>query len=212
MDIGSDSNVTKSEGGVKRVQKMPQSASAAELAPALMIELMTAVATKRDRNAFMKLFDYYAPRVKSFLMSLRASDSIAEDLTQEVLYTVWSKAELFQSQRGSVNAWVFTIARNRYVDQIRRSRKPAIDPEEYALMSEAPAEADELIERQQNVEKLRAGLSELPPEQEEVVRMCFLEGKTQREISDELGIPLGTVKSRSRLAFSRLRSILGEVM
>jgi len=169
------------------------------------------VAKKRDRNAFAELFDFYAPRLKSYLAGLRASPTLAEELSQEILLTVWTKAEQFERHKGSVNAWVFTIARNRYIDEIRKSSKPAIDPYDFELTLPEVKNSDDAYEQQELSVRLEQGLADLPAEQALVVRMCFLEGKSHSEISQILNIPLGTVKSRSRLAFARLRSALEDL-
>lgn len=169
------------------------------------------IATRRDKAAFATVFAFYAPKIKSYLMGLRATSHLAEELCQEILLTVWRKAEQFEIYKGSPNAWIYAIARNRYIDEIRKTSKPPIDPYEFELTLPEAVATDRPLEAKEVSERLHEGLAALPEEQAEVVRMCFLEGKSHAVIARELDIPLGTVKSRSRLAFARLRSVLEDL-
>ena len=176
-----------------------------------MTSYIERIAQNRDKSAFAALFDFYAPKIKSYLLGLRASSHLAEELCQEILLTVWTKAGQFEVYKGSPNAWIYTIARNRYIDEIRKSSKPAIDPYEFELTLPEAVATDRPLEAKEVSERLHQGLDTLPEEQALVVRMCFLEGKSHAVIAKELNIPLGTVKSRSRLAFARLRSVLEDL-
>jgi RNA polymerase sigma-70 factor, ECF subfamily len=171
-------------------------------------DLMEAVARVQDRAAFAELFAYYAPRVKSYLMRQGADDGQAEEITQEVMVTVWRKAGLYDRQHASVSTWLFRIARNRRIDAIRRTRKPELDPNDPMLLPSQPAHADTGMDSADRERMVRAAMADLPEEQKELLRVAFYEGLTHREIAERMKTPLGTVKSRLRLAFAKLRGRL----
>ena len=172
---------------------------------------IAAIAGHGDRTAFASLFGHYAPRVKAYLMRLRVDDKLAEDIAQEVMLTVWHKAAQYDPAKASVGTWIFTIARNRFIDRVRREKRPGFDPEDPMLMPEDPRRADDELMSRQTGERVQVALKDLPPEQAEVVTLSFMEGKAHSEIAEQLGIPLGTVKSRMRLAFGRLRTALEDL-
>ena len=171
---------------------------------------IVAVAATRDREAFAALFAYFAPRVKSYLMRLGAKPSLAEDLAQETLLTVWRKAGHFDPAKAQAATWIFTIARNLRISEMRRERRPGLDPEDPALSPAPPASAEETLAAAERESRIREALATLPDEQAEVVRLSFFEEKPHQQIERDLGIPLGTVKSRLRLAMARIRRALGE--
>jgi RNA polymerase sigma-70 factor (ECF subfamily) len=173
-------------------------------------ELLVSVARERDRQAFEALFVYFGPRIKGYLFRIGARGALAEDLVQEAMLTVWRKAALFDPAKASAGTWIFTIARNLRVDAIRRERRPDFDPEDPAFVPEAEPAADEALTRRDDDERLRAAIVLLPPEQAEVVRLSFFADKPHSEIAKELGLPLGTVKSRLRLAMARIRAAMGD--
>lgn len=184
-------------------------------APALdrttLDDLVVAVAA-RDRNAFAALFNFYAPRVKAYLMRLNAPDSLAEELTQEVMLTVWRKADTFDSGKASASTWIFRIARNRRIDAARRAAKPELDAEDPSLRPPEAESPDEAAHAGHREVQVRAALAGLPDEQVALLRMAFFEGLSHRDIADRIGTPLGTVKSRLRLAFDKLRRVLDREM
>lgn len=179
--------------------------------PEEMAALIVAIARNADRTAFARLFGYYAPRLKSYLRRMRVEERMAEDLAQEVMLTVWRKAALFDPGKASAGTWIFTIARNRFIDTVRRERRPDFDPSDPMLQPEEARPADEEMAGAQIGERVREALRDLPPDQAEVVELSFLEGLPHSAISERLGIPLGTVKSRLRLAFARLRTALEDL-
>ncbi len=164
---------------------------------------MLAVRDQRDRVAFGKLFDYYAPRVKGIIMRKGTSDAQAEDIVQDVLLTVWHKAAQFDPHRAQVSAWVFQIARNRQIDVIRKERRPV--PEALKVEEDLEPDASQIVALEQETEKLRAALQALNPEQRDMVEKAYLGEMTHSDISEQTGLPLGTIKSRIRLGMERLR-------
>lgn len=166
------------------------------------------VAADRDKAAFAELFDYFAPRVKAYLRRLNLDEGAAEDLTQEVMMVLWHKAHLFDPAKSSLGTWLFRIARNRRIDVIRRDKSDLLDPDEPMLRPSAEEPADQQMDAEQRDERVRLAMASLPEEQIELVRMAFFIGLSHSQISEQTGLPLGTVKSRIRLAFGRLRNVL----
>ncbi|MDG1479354.1 MAG: sigma-70 family RNA polymerase sigma factor [Myxococcota bacterium] len=167
-----------------------------------------AVALRQDRHAFISLFEHFAPRLKGFLISGGAELEQVDEIVQEVMLVVWRRAGSYRSDRAAVSTWIFTIARNRRIDRIRRTRRPALDPADTILQpTQAPA-PDDASAQQRRAEQLRSALESLPVEQATVIRRAWLEGIPQAQVAAELGLPIGTVKSRLRLAMSRLRAVL----
>ena len=174
-------------------------------------QLLLRIAERQDRVALAALFNLFGPRIKSMMLKLGASDALAEDLVQETFLSVWRKAALFSSQRGAASTWIFTIARNLRIDQIRRqSNKPYEDLSSMDLASDAPT-GSYLVEQHQVIDRVTAALGHLSPEQQEVVRLSFIHDMPHAEIAAKVGIPLGTVKSRLRLAYERLRPMLEDL-
>lgn len=171
-------------------------------------ELLVAVGRRQDRAAFAALFGHFAPRVKSYLRRLGCEAGAADELVQEVMLLVWRRAETYDPAAASAATWVFTIARNKRIDVLRREQRPEIDPNDPLLVPEPTESAHQRVESRQETGRLRAALKELPPDQADMLRMAYFEDKPHSVISAEQGIPLGTVKSRLRLAMDRLRKVL----
>lgn len=170
---------------------------------------VVAIARSQDKARFAELFLFFAPRLKAFFIRLAVPPGAAEDLAQEVMLTVWRKAGYFDPARASAATWIFTIARNLRIDLKRREQKPALTEDDLDYVDEPdPGEQTLTLEREQRV---RAALAELPGEQADVIRLSFFEDRPHAEIANALDIPLGTVKSRIRLAMNRLRSLVGEL-
>ncbi len=167
--------------------------------------LVAAVAGRRDREAFARLFDHFAPRLNAYLLRLGTEASTAEELTQEVMVTLWRKADQFDPAKSSVATWLYRIARNRRIDAARRDRVDYLDPLEPAFEIADDPQTDRALDLQQREEVLRTAMESLPAEQLELVRLAFFDGLSHSEIAEKLSLPLGTVKSRIRLAFTRLR-------
>lgn len=174
--------------------------------------LIAQIAASQDRAAFAELFQHYAPRVKAMMMRRGASADRAEDMAQETLLRLWNKAGQFDPGRASASAWVYSIARNVSIDIGRRDGRAAAWREEQGPADDVDYNEPEsylLIAEREN--SVRSNLSRLPAEQMRVVRLSFFDGLAHAEIAELLGIPLGTVKSRIRLALSRMRDGLGEL-
>jgi len=172
--------------------------------------LLRRIAEARDRAAFQELFEYFAPRVKAYAMKLGAPAQAAEDLAQEAMLIVWRKAALFYPARAAASTWIFTIARNLRIDLLRRERLARLDGGDPSLAPESEPDAGEGFEARQNGDALRHALAMLPAEQSQIVQLSFFSDKPHSQIAAELNIPLGTVKSRLRLAMVRLRASLGD--
>ena len=170
--------------------------------------LIENIAENKDRDAFAELFAHYAPRVKGYLMRLGASDGQAEEVTQEAMLSVWNKAHLYDRKKAAASTWIFTIARNRRIDILRRQKYPELDANDPALVGEPPAQPDEELIESREGEEVRAALETLPDEQRELVRLAFYNGWSHAKLAAQTNLPLGTVKSRLRLAFNRLRDAL----
>jgi RNA polymerase sigma-70 factor (ECF subfamily) len=160
----------------------------------------------RDEAAFAELFAHFAPRVKAFLIRSGADDGLAEECAQEVMATLWQKAHLFDPARASVSTWVFTIARNRRIDALRRQRRP--EPEDLPWGPEAEPQQDDVLALQQDSERLAEALRSLPEKQRVLIERAYFGELSHSEIAEETGLPLGTIKSRIRLALDRLRHAL----
>jgi RNA polymerase sigma factor (sigma-70 family) len=176
----------------------------------LMSDLLVAVATSRDKEAFSQLFSHYAPRLKSYLMKQGTSNNQAEELSQEAMLSVWRKADRFDRGKASAGTWIFTVARNLRIDAIRKETRPSFDPNDPFFVHDDSVAPDGVLEVKENSKKIRSVLSQLSNEQEEVVRLSFFEDKAHPVIASELNIPLGTVKSRIRLAIQKVRELMGE--
>ncbi|WP_437436578.1 sigma-70 family RNA polymerase sigma factor [Ruegeria arenilitoris] len=157
----------------------------------------------QDQAAFAELFQHFAPRVKAFLIRSGSDATTAEECAQEVMATLWHKAHLFDPSRATVATWVFTIARNKRIDVIRKQRRP--EPEELDWGPEAEPEQDDVIALQQETAQLRTAILALPEAQRELIEKAYFGDLSHREIASQTGLPLGTIKSRIRLALDRLR-------
>jgi RNA polymerase sigma factor (sigma-70 family) len=177
----------------------------------MLADLLDAVARRQDRAAFARLFEHFAPRLKAYVRRLGAPEQKAEDIVQEVMITVWRRAGLYDARHASVGTWIFTIARNKRIDDLRRERHPEIDASDPALVADPQDPADELVIWQEQARRLRDAVGALPEEQALVLRKNFFEDKPHGVIAQELDLPLGTVKSRARLALAKLRQVLGDI-
>ena len=196
---------SKSASQSKPRKKLSPAEKAAMAALATLIE---DIAAHKSKAAFKKLFEYFAPRLKGYLMRLGSSEAQAEELVQDVMLTVWRKAALFDRRKAAASTWLFTIARNRRIDILRREKYPELDPEDPALVPDEEVQPDDAVIMAERKAEVQSALATLPEEQVELVKLAFYKGWSHSEIAKETGLPLGTVKSRLRLSFTRLKEAL----
>ncbi len=168
------------------------------------------VARTRDRDAFRRLFEHYGPRVKAYLRRLGADEDAAEDLTQEVFVSIWRRAAQFDPAKASVSTWVYTIARNKRIDSLRRDRTVLGEGDELDLEVDPAPCGDAVAEFNQMSARIMRAVETLPEEQKRLLKIFYFDEKPHSTIAAELGLPLGTVKSRLRLAIGKLRALLGD--
>jgi RNA polymerase sigma factor (sigma-70 family) len=186
-------------------RNMPDVPSLAATDGRSLDDLLVAVARDRDRTAFALLFGRIAPRLKAYLLRSGTVAAQADELVQEVMLLVWRRADAFDPVQSAASTWIFTIARNKRIDTIRRERRPEFDPDDPALVPDLPPAADRSIETAQESARLRAAILKLPDEQADLLRLAYFEDQPHTMIAQQRGLPLGTVKSRLRLAMGRLR-------
>ena len=170
--------------------------------------LISRIANHKDKSAFSELFMLVGPRIKGYLMKLGSSDIVAEDLLQEVMLIVWRKSESFDRAKAAVSTWLFTIARNKRIDMLRKEIRPQLDPLDPMLTPNQEESADDVYGSNQVSLKITNAIDQLPDDQAVLIKMTYYEDKSHSIIAKELKIPLGTVKSRIRLASARLKKFL----
>lgn len=173
---------------------------------------LTEVASARCKISFAKIFNYFAPRLRSYALKQMGNEALAMELVQDTMANVWQKAHLFNAEKGAPSTWIFTIARNIRFDMLRKlqNRKEDICADDlWPVLCEQTADANEVsLDEQVVLEQLGAYFAQLPDKQQAVIEAIYIHGKSQQEVADELHIPLGTVKSRTRLALQRLKEML----
>lgn len=170
------------------------------------------VAEHRDKTAFAELFDHYAPLIRAYSLAREpGADLVADELVQEVMTRVWLKADKYNARLANLNTWIFTLARNCRIDYLRRNSRyvTEIDPTDIFndIEDEGPGPF-QLAQQSRVQQSIRAGLEQLPQEQSEILTKVYLEGKSHQQTSEELKLPLGTVKSRVRLALKKLEVLV----
>ncbi|MBO6774300.1 MAG: sigma-70 family RNA polymerase sigma factor [Marinibacterium sp.] len=170
------------------------------------ISHMELIRDHRDKEAFAAIFSHFAPRVKGFLMKSGAAADLAEECAQDVMVTLWNKAHLFDPSRASVATWIFTIARNRRIDILRKENRP--EPEDLPWGPDAEPDQADVLALQQESSRLKAAIQALPDAQRDLIQKAYFGDLSHREIAVQTGLPLGTIKSRIRLALDRLRHVM----
>ncbi len=165
--------------------------------------LIVRISAHQDQKAFAELFRHFAPRVKAFLMRSGAGETLAEECAQETMATIWRKAGMFDPTRASAATWIFTIARNRRIDMLRKQRRP--EPEDLPWGPEHEPDQADVMVLAQETEKLGEAIKALPEKQRVLIERAYFGDLSHSEIAAETGLPLGTIKSRIRLALERLR-------
>jgi len=166
-------------------------------------ECISRIRDLQDEAAFAELFDHFAPRIKAFLMRSGGDVTMAEECAQDVMATLWQKAHLFDPSRASVATWIFTIARNRKIDALRKSRRP--EPEDVLWGPDNEPDQADILALQQESDQLALAIAELPEKQKTLIEAAYFSDLSHSEIAEQTGLPLGTIKSRIRLALERLR-------
>lgn len=172
--------------------------------------LMGTIATHRDKQAFATLYRHFAPKLKAFALKQGLRPGVAEELAQETMIQLWRRASTFDVKKASVSTWLFTILRNKRIDYLRREARPDLDHDEWRLMAEAPEQPDRVAERGEDKSQVASMLKSLPEEQKQVLHLAYFKELSHGEIAKELDLPLGTVKSRIRLALGRMRVLVEE--
>jgi len=184
--------------------------AATDASTELLCTCLADIAERQDRTAFKTLFDYFAPRIKAYVMKLGTPPAQAEELVQETMLKVWRKAAQFDPLKAAPSTWIFRIARNQRIDAFRRDARPELDPHDPGLIPDAEPLPDAQLGQQQSEENVREAMATLPEEQKSILLLAFFEDLSHGEIAARLNIPLGTVKSRSRLALAKLRTYLDQ--
>lgn len=170
------------------------------------------VAENRDKSAFAELFDHYAPLIRAYSLAREpGADLVADELVQEVMTRVWLKAEKYNARLANLNTWIFTLARNCRIDYLRRNSRYVTEIDPTDIFNEIEDEGPgpfQLAQQSRVQQSIRAGLEQLPQEQSEILTKVYLEGKSHQQTSEELKLPLGTVKSRVRLALKKLEVLV----
>lgn len=175
-----------------------------------LVDCLLAVSTQQDRRAFRVLFDHFAPRVKAYVVKLGCTPQQAEEVAQETMVKVWGKAGQFDPVKAAPSTWIFRIARNLRIDAFRRESHPEFDQNDPSLHPDEERPADLVIEQKQSERQLHAAMADLPDEQMNLLHLSFFQDMPHGAIAEHLGIPLGTVKSRLRLAMGKLRKKVDE--
>lgn len=177
---------------------------------ARLSQLLLAVGTSRDVGAFRMLFEALSPRVRAYVGGRGADPAIIEDVVQETFVNIWRKAHLYDSEKSSAATWVFTVARNARIDLLRKVARPSVDLNDPALVADPVEPPDRRISQAEENQRLERAIESLPEEQREVLRLAFFADLPHAEVATRLGLPLGTVKSRIRLALQRIRMDFGD--
>jgi len=200
--------------GVAKMQAVMTIQSVPDFAPQLpnqeAVDCLRLVASEQDKEAFGRLYGQFAPKVKSYMMRYGADSAWADDLAQETMVQIWRKAGQYDPEKAAPATWIFRVARNLQIDRLRKRKMHEVElTAEADRADEGPTGHDRLVEKP-DADKLRELVDTLPSDQMDVVRLSFFEGLSHSEIEQRLSIPLGTVKSRMRLAFGKLREAMGE--
>ena len=167
-------------------------------------ELLRRVADARDPDAFTEFYEHYAPRIRAHLLRRTADPAVAEEVCQEVMMSAWRRAATFRPDRASASTWLYAIARNRWIDRMRKEARREPRPEDPAWVPD-PEDAGARLDRERRAVLLQRALAKLPEEQSATLRRAYYRHQSASEIAEATGVPLGTVKSRIRMAFTRLR-------
>jgi RNA polymerase sigma factor (sigma-70 family) len=196
---------------VRKVSKLSSSMTVATpWSTERAVTLVTQVAQAADRAAFAALFNHFAPRLRSYCARQGIAPDVASELVQETMLVLWRKAASFDPAKAQVSTWLFTIIRNKRIDRLRRENRPELTADDLAIFANDETSAHDDMSATQDAARLAVALEALPPEQRTMMVKAFFEDKSHSDIAAETGLPLGTVKSRIRLALSRLKQSIKE--
>jgi RNA polymerase sigma factor (sigma-70 family) len=199
------------DGLVRTVSKMsPSVAVPTPWSAGRAVALVAAVAETADRAAFAALFNHFAPRLRSYCARQGVPPDVASELVQETMLVLWRKAVSFNPAKAQVSTWLFTIIRNKRIDRLRRENRPELTADDLAVFANDETSAHDDMSASEDAARLAVALDALPPEQRNMMVKAFFEDKSHSDIAAETGLPLGTVKSRIRLALSRLKQSIKE--
>jgi len=173
----------------------------------ILLELMKSVNDDRDQMAFSKLFDFFAPKINAYYLQNGLTKESSEELTQEVMSTIWSKSSMYDPAKSALSTWVFTIARNKKVDFLRKNSKVNVNDEDIREFL-YQVNYDEIIDKSEIKDQISRINRELDINQKKIIKMNFFENKSHKKIAEELEIPLGTVKSRIRHILTKMQRFL----
>lgn len=199
------------ESRLREASTMTLRTAPAALSSAEAASLIRRIAETQDRGAFAALFAYYFPRVKAYMLRVGASPAGAEEFAQEALLRVWRKADSFDPRTAAASTWIFVIARNLRIDRLRGERNIDGFERDPSEEPDAPPTGEAIAIMNERRSRLHAALAALPAEQAHIIELFYFEEHPHSEIARMLGVPLGTVKSRVRLAVQRLRAELEDL-
>ncbi len=179
-------------------------------APDEASEWLQRIGAAADKQAFVQLFNYFAPRVKAYLRRQGLAPDAAEDLTQDIMLQIWKRAGQFDGAKARASTWIFTIARNRLIDSWRKNKNAAIPTDDFSQIEEPAYEPQQGMDAEREGKAVREAVQHLPQAQRELVEDSFFQDRSHHMIAEARKIPLGTVKSRLRLALARLRKNINE--
>ena len=174
----------------------------------LETELLLAISERQSQQAYAELFELMAPKIKSFLMGRGSSSDESENITQDAMLSVWRKADLFDPKKSSARTWVYAIVRNRMIDLQRTATRINKGVEKYKHEGDVDSVTTGGVTDAASSAQLQKLLQQLPEDQAQVLVMSYVEGKSHKEIAAEIGLPLGTVKSRIRTGFQHLQELV----
>ena len=166
------------------------------------------IGENQDRIAFSNIFKHFAPRLKSFFVKLGCSEVQAEEIIQEVMIAVWTKSSTYDKSKSSVSTWIYTIAKNKRIDKIRKETKHNTVESDESLEIPVSSVQEEQLLSSEVTKKIHHSLQFLPKEQAELLKLSYFYEKTHSDIAKDLSLPLGTVKSRIRLALSKMKNLV----
>ena len=208
FNVPGSASVNKLFGNSKRALALAEQPTAHTQTAEDMTPLIALIAERQDRQAFMQLYSYFGPRVKSFLVGKGLTQAAADDVLQEAMLAVWQKAASYDPAKARLSTWVFTIARYKYIDRLRHEGRRPTETSDFDLHESDNVLSDDEVLQEQRQDAVQAAIAKLPAKQQSVIFLSFIKGLAHNEIAEQLGLPLGTVKSRIRRSFAQLREEL----